>query len=102
MSTSLLIVVLILSVALAIMYFLKRRVEKTVTDAQKQAADAQQQRDSEVARARGDVEAAIANVQAAYEQKVAELNAESERVRAHSPLLCRARSHLPVYENRRK
>jgi len=83
MSTSLLIVVLILSVALAIMYFLKRRVEKTVTDAQKQAADAQQQRDSEVARARGDVEAAIANVQAAYEQKVAELNAESERVRAH-------------------
>src|SRR2546421_3961949 len=83
MSTSLLIVVLILSVALAIMYFLKRRVEKTVTDAQKQAADAQQQRDSEVARARGDVEAAIANVQAAYEQKVAELNAESERGRAH-------------------
>src|SRR5437868_1312032 len=83
MSTSLLIVVLILSVALAIMYFLKRRVEKTVTDAQKQAADAQQQRGSEVARARGDVEAAIASVQAAYEEKVAELNAESERVRAH-------------------
>jgi hypothetical protein len=83
MSTSLPIVVLILSVALAITYFLKRRVEKTVTDARKQAADAQQQRDSEVARARGDVEAAIANVQAAYEQKVTELNAESERIRAH-------------------
>ena len=79
----LLIVVVTLSCALAITYFLKRRVEKTVAAARKQASDAQQQRDAEVARARSDVEVAIANAQAAYEQKVTELDAESERIRAH-------------------
>src|SRR5438477_11394610 len=83
MSMFLLIVVLILGVALAITYFLKRRVEKTVAAAQKQAADAKKQRDVEIERARGDIEAAVANAQTAYEQKVSELNAESERIRAH-------------------
>ena len=83
MSTFLLIIVLVLGVALAITYFLKRRVEKTMAAAQKQAADAQKERDVEIARARGDVEAAVANAQTAYEQKVSELNAESERIRAH-------------------
>src|SRR5438046_5594834 len=82
-STLLLIIVLILGVALAITYFLKRRVEKTVAAAQKQAVDAQKERDMEIARARGDVEVAVANAQTAYEQKVSELNAESERIRAH-------------------
>jgi F0F1-type ATP synthase membrane subunit b/b' len=82
MTTFLLIVVLILGSALAIMYFLKRRVEKTVAVAQQQVVSAQQQRDAEVARARGDAEAAVANVQAAYEQKVTELDAEAERIRA--------------------
>ena len=83
MSTVLLISVLILGVALAITYFLKRRVEKTVAAAQKQAADAQKDRDAEIARARTDVEVAVANAQAAYEQKVSELSAESERIRTH-------------------
>jgi hypothetical protein len=71
MTTFLLIVVLILGVALAITYFLKRRVEKTVAAARQQAVSAEQQRDT-----------AIANVQAAYEQKVAELDTEAERIRA--------------------
>ncbi len=71
MTTILLIVVLLLGGALAITYFLKRRVEGTVAAARQQAVSAQQQRD-----------AAIANVQAAYEQKVAELDAEAERIRA--------------------
>src|SRR5947208_9386186 len=83
MSTFLLIIVLILGVALAITYFLKRRVEKTMAVAQKQAADAQKERDVEIVRARGDIEATIANDQTAYEQKVSELNAESERIRAY-------------------
>jgi F0F1-type ATP synthase membrane subunit b/b' len=82
MTTFLLIVVLILGVALAITYFLKRRVEKTVAAAHQQVVSAQQQRDAEVARARGDADAAITNVQAAYEQKVTELDAEAERIRA--------------------
>jgi F0F1-type ATP synthase membrane subunit b/b' len=71
MTTILLIVVLLLGGALAITYFLKRRVEGTVAAARQQAVSAQQQRD-----------AAIANAQAAYEQKVAELDAEAERIRA--------------------
>jgi hypothetical protein len=71
MTTILLIVVLLLGVALAITYFLKRRAEGTVAAARQQAVSAQQQRD-----------AAIANAQAAYEQKVAELDAETERIRA--------------------
>src|SRR5437763_14404836 len=83
MSTFLLIIVLVLGVALAITYFLKRRVEKTMAAAQKQAAEAQKERDVEILRARGDIEAAVANAQTAYEQKVSELNAESERIRAH-------------------
>jgi len=83
MSTFLLIIVLVLGVALAITYFLKRRLEKTMAAAQKQAADAQKERDVEIARARGDTEAAVANAQMAYEQKVSELNTESERIRAH-------------------
>src|SRR5438552_761363 len=83
MSTFLLIIVLVLGVALAITYFLKRRLEKTRAAAQKQAADAQKERDVEIARARGDTEAAVANAQTAYEQKISELNDESERIRAH-------------------
>jgi hypothetical protein len=71
MTTILLIAVLLLGGALAITYFLKRRVEGTVAAAQQQAVSAQQQRD-----------ATIANAQAAYEQKVAELDAEAERIRA--------------------
>jgi len=71
MTTILLIVVLLLGGALAITYFLKRRVEGTVEAARQEAVSAQQQRD-----------AAIANAQAAYEQKVAELGAEAERIRA--------------------
>ena len=71
MTTILLIAVLLLGGALAITYFLKRRVEGTVAAAQQQAVSAQQQRD-----------AAITNAQAAYEQKVAELDAEAERIRA--------------------
>ena len=43
MSTFLLIIVLVLGVALAITYFLKRRVEKTMAAAQKQAAEAQKE-----------------------------------------------------------
>jgi hypothetical protein len=83
MTMFLLIVVLILGAALAITYFLKRRVEKTIAAAHQQVVSVQQQRDAEVARVRGDADAAIANVQLAYERKVAELDAESERIRAH-------------------
>jgi Domain of unknown function (DUF4041)/Meiotically up-regulated gene 113 len=71
MTAILLVVVLILAGALVATYFLKRRAEGTVAAARQQAVSAQQQRD-----------AAIANVQAAYEQKVVELDAESERIRA--------------------
>ena len=66
MSTFLLIIVLVLGVALAITYFLKRRLEKTMAAAQKQAADAQKERDVEIARARGDTEAAVEGLAKAH------------------------------------
>jgi hypothetical protein len=71
MTAILLVIVLLLSGALVVTYFLKRRVEGTVAAARQQTASAEQQRD-----------AAIANIQVAYEQKVAELDAEAERIRA--------------------
>ena len=71
MTAILLVIVLVLGGALVVTYFLKRRVEGTVAVARQQAASAEQQRDT-----------AIANIQAAYEQKVAELDAEAERIRA--------------------
>jgi hypothetical protein len=71
MTAILLVIVLLLSGALVVTYFLKRRVEGTVAAARQQTASAEQQRD-----------AAIANIQAAYAQKVAELDAEAERIRA--------------------
>ena len=71
MTAILLVIVLVLGGALVVTYFLKRRVEGTVAAARQQAASAEQQRDT-----------AIANIQAAYEQKVAELDAEAERIRA--------------------
>ncbi len=71
MTAILLVIVLVLGGALVVTYFLKRRVEGSVAAARQQAASAEQQRDT-----------AIANIQAAYEQKVAELDAEAERIRA--------------------
>src|SRR5207248_1161246 len=47
----------------------------------KQAAAAQQQRDTEIAGAKAETQAAIANIQTAYDQKIADLNAEAQRIR---------------------
>jgi len=71
MTAILLVIALVLSGALVVTYFLKRRVEGTAAAARQQAVSAEQQRDT-----------AIANIQVAYEQKVAELDAEAERIRA--------------------
>jgi Domain of unknown function (DUF4041)/T5orf172 domain len=83
MITFLLIVVVILVGALALTYFLKRRVEKTVATAKEKVVSAERERDAEVARAHANAEVVIANVRAAYEQKVAELDGEAERIREH-------------------
>ena len=81
MTIFLLIVILILGGGLVVAYLLKRRVEKTVDAARQEALNAKQQRDADVAQARADANAAISNAQAAYEQKVGELDAEAERIR---------------------
>ena len=72
MTTFLLIVILILSGALAVFYFLKQRVEKALVAA-RQKAEA----------ARGEAQAAMVNAQAAFEQKSAELDTYGERLREH-------------------
>jgi hypothetical protein len=77
----LLVTILILGSALVIIYIQKRRVQRTVAAAQEQAAAAQQQRDTEVAGAKAETQAAIANIQTAYDQKIADLNAEAQRIR---------------------
>ena len=81
MTIFLLIVILILGGGLVVTYLLKGRIEKTVDAARQEALNAKQQRDADVAQARADANAAISNAQAAYEQKVGELDAEAERIR---------------------
>jgi T5orf172 domain-containing protein/uncharacterized protein DUF4041 len=83
MTTFLLIVALILAGALAVMYFLKQRADKAAATAKQQAVVARQRCDEEMTRARGNAEAAIASSQAAYEQRIVELAAESERIREY-------------------
>ena len=85
MTIFLLIVILILGGGLVVAYLLKRRVEKTVDAARQEALNAKQQRDADVAQARADANAAISNAQAAYQQKVGELDAEAERIRNQVP-----------------
>jgi DNA repair exonuclease SbcCD ATPase subunit len=72
MTTFLLIVALILGGALAVMFFLKQRGEKALVLARQQAEAA-----------RGEAQAAMANAKAAFEQRTADQNAESERIRKH-------------------
>lgn len=83
MTTFLLIVTVILGSALTVTYFLKRRAEKAVTGARQEAETARQQRDKEVAQARGETETAVTNAQAVYEQKIAELDGQAERIREY-------------------
>jgi hypothetical protein len=82
MTIFLLIVILILGGGLVVTYLLKRRIEKSVNAARQEAVNAKQQRDADVAQSRADANAAITNAQAAYEQKVGELEAEAERIRS--------------------
>jgi hypothetical protein len=81
MTIFLLIVILLLGGGLVVTYLLKGRIEKTVDAARQEALNAKQQRDADAAQARADANAAISNAQAAYEQKVGELDAEAERIR---------------------
>jgi hypothetical protein len=81
MTIFLLIVILILGGGLVVTYLLKGRIEKTVDAARQEALNAKQQRDADVAQARADANAAISKAQAAYEQKVGELDAEADRIR---------------------
>ena len=83
MTIFLLIAISILGGGLIVTYLLKRRIEKTVDAARQEALNAKQQRDADIAHARADANAAISNAQAAYEQKVGELDAEAERIRSH-------------------
>jgi len=94
MITFFLILILLLSGAVLILYYLKQRAESRIAAAEQQAASALQTRDTEVERARrdadtearqarGDAVAAIARVQSAYDEKAAALDVESQRVREH-------------------
>lgn len=94
MTTFLLVLWLITSAGLAVFYFLKQRSDAAAASARQQAAAARQESEREVglarqetqaavARARGESEAAVAYAQQTLEQKIAELAAESERVREH-------------------
>jgi hypothetical protein len=83
MTTLLVIVVLILSGLLIAFYILKERAQQAVAAAKEEVEAARQQRDEENAKARSETEAAVANAQSAYEKKIVELDAQSERIREH-------------------
>jgi DNA repair exonuclease SbcCD ATPase subunit len=101
MDQFLLFMVLALSIAMAVLYYLQLRSKKAELKARSQLRAARQDCDEEIARAkseiraaklhcseeiarvRGEKEAAIAYTQQAFDQKVAELDARIEEIRAH-------------------
>ena len=83
MKTFLLVIWLITSAALAVYYFLKQRADKAAAAAQQQAEAARQESQREIARARDEAQAAMTRAQWILREKLAELAAESERVREH-------------------
>ncbi len=76
MTTFLLIMWLLTSVALAVFYFLKRRTDAAAEATRQQAA-------ATVMQARADAQAAVSHAQQSLEHKLGELAGESERVRQH-------------------
>lgn len=83
MTTFLLILWLITSGALAVFYFLKQRAEAATVAANQRADAARKESEREIALARGQSQSAVAYAQQTLEQRLAELAAESERVREH-------------------
>jgi ketosteroid isomerase-like protein len=83
MKTFLFIVFLILSGAVAVMYFLLQRAQRKLSAAKEEAEAAWRQREVTVARAQNEAKAAMASAQTVVEQRSAEMDASVERVRAH-------------------
>ena len=94
MTTFLVVLWLITSAALAVFYFLKRHSDAAAAAATQQAVAARQESEraiesarqetqAAVARARAQSDTAVVYAQQTLEQKLAELAAESERVREH-------------------
>lgn len=69
--------------AVSLIYFIKRRANFAVAEAQRQADELRQKYDEDVLRAHKDAQEAIANAQAALEQKITELDAQSITIRQH-------------------
>lgn len=83
MTTFLFIAYLLLIGALAVIYALKQRADKALVAARQQTEFAQRQCDEAILQARSEAQTAIGNAQTNYEQKIVDLNAESERIRHH-------------------
>lgn len=93
MTTFLLVLWLITGGALAVIYFLKQRAEAAAAAANQRADAARKESEREIALARGQSQSAVAYAQQTLEQRLAELAAESERIREHYE-----KEALKVYE----
>jgi len=77
------IFILLLVGAITVLYFLKQRADQKTEAALQQALAARQQSDQAIENAQNEITSAMASMQRAYEQKIAELDLESERIREH-------------------
>lgn len=83
MTTFLAIVILVISAALIVMFILKEKAEERRAAAEQVAMAARQESEQEIIRTRAATEEAIRNAKTIYEQKIAELDDQAERIREH-------------------